>query len=120
MQERRECPRHLCQVDIVYTLSELEATTHRCIGRNICAEGINLILDRELVEDSIISMSFLLPDDRDPVSLSARVIWAQKLDKEKYHAGVEFVNISVSNQAKIIAFVVKNEPFLLFDQDHVV
>lgn len=117
MQDRRDFPRHSCQVEVVYTISDQEYKSERCIGHNICAGGINLISDRELKEDSLLSMSFILPEEKGPVSLLGRVVWAQNLGEGKYHAGVEFESISISDQAKIISFVVKNEPFIFMSDD---
>lgn len=115
MEEKRSYPRHTCQVEVVFTTNDSGLYNCRCIGHNICAGGMNLILDGKLVEDQELSLSFLLPDEKTPFSMNAKVIWSQNLDQDKCHAGIEFENISVTDQTKIISFVVRNEPSIFFD-----
>lgn len=114
MQDRRDFPRHSCQVEVAFSHLHLDLLGQKCIGHNICAGGMNLILDKSLDEGHMLSLSFLLPDEKIPVSTTGRVAWVQDLGDEKYHAGIEFDNITISDQAKIISFVVKNEPFFLY------
>lgn len=116
MEERRGFPRHSFQVEVVFTSQLLGGGHYKCAGHNICAGGINLILDRPLFEDDEISMSFILPEQRNPISLQGRVVWVQNLESEQYHAGIEFLSISVSDQAQIISYVVKHESIQLFTQ----
>lgn len=116
MKDRRGFPRHSFQVEVVFTSQLLSGTHHRCIGHNICAGGINLIVDKLLFEDDEISLSFILPEQRTPISLTGRIVWVQNLELDQYHAGVEFLNISVADQAQIISYVVKHESLLFFNQ----
>ena len=74
---------------------------------NISAGGMCVLMADPMREGTAPTLSFLLPDEPDPVVCKGRITWCRtsKIDPELYEVGLSFVEISEADRERVTKFI---------------
>lgn len=74
---------------------------------NISAGGMCVLMADPMREGTAPTLSFLLPDDPNPVRCRGRITWCRpsRIDPDLYEVGVSFVDIADADRRRIEEFV---------------
>ncbi len=74
---------------------------------NISAGGMCVLMADPMREGTKPTLSFLLPDDLEPVVCTGRITWCKssKIDPELFEVGVVFAEISDADRLRVTQFV---------------
>jgi c-di-GMP-binding flagellar brake protein YcgR len=74
---------------------------------NISAGGMCVLMADPMREGTAPMLSFLLPDEPDPVVCKGRITWCRtsRIDPELYEVGLSFVEISEADRERVMKFV---------------
>jgi len=108
--ERRKFPRLSVAVDIQYKALPEAIAYGTGATANISAVGICLILYEELKPGSVLELNIYLPDDQPIIKGKGRIVWIKPFNvardqKERFDAGVEFIDINESDRKRINNYV---------------
>ncbi len=106
-EERRRYPRAQCDFALQYrNLNKNYSQATGALAKEISASGIKFISNSFLSVFTLLKVELLIESDIHSVSLTARVVWVQKLPyNENFMIGLEFLNIENETRAKIIRYV---------------
>lgn len=112
-EERRKFPRLLLSVGVEYNVInkgvvEPAVTTY---SKNISVGGICIILLERVELNSVLDLTFSMPDCKQTIKAQGEVVWLREFvigvnqTIKGYEAGIEFTNISEEDKNKINEYV---------------
>ncbi len=109
--EKRKFARLNILVDVAYKKQDAVKEEKLTLTKNISKGGICFIGYESLRESDIIDLQIYLPEDKNPVSAMARVVWVKEFligeipKGKRYDVGVEFVQISEEDKTRIDRYI---------------
>ena len=96
-QERRACMRFPVNIPLTYTLAcgtinyAFSAVDDKINGqtKDISAEGLGLLTDRELVPDKSIQICMQMVDNNEKILVTGKVVWSMMIEPGIYRAGIK-------------------------------
>lgn len=113
-EERRKVPR--LNILVTYVLIGEDQKREASITKNISADGLCIISDRELKNDSFVSLEIDLFDEQPALKIKGKIIWNNEIgfgiesEKKDYEVGIEFIEIDDSSRRRISEYVLTHHP----------
>jgi hypothetical protein len=85
--ERRRLPRY----EIALSCDERDLSTNRefrSLTRDICEQGVGIVLNERLPLDSLVEACLEMPDNKEQIYVHGKVVWITKLDEKQFRAGI--------------------------------
>ncbi|MFH0877642.1 MAG: PilZ domain-containing protein [Candidatus Omnitrophota bacterium] len=117
--ERRRNPR-VSATFVEYSLERRAPKKTPTFTENISSNGICLLISNPLSINAVIFLTVYLFDGGDPINVEGKVVWVKESgflhakDRNHYDAGIEFAQISRTDQERIRRYTSK----VLHQADH--
>ncbi len=85
--ERRKLPRYeialCCDETDLFSRREFRSLT-----RDICEQGVGIMLNERLPLDSSVEACLEIPDNQEKIHVHGKVVWITKLEEKQFRAGI--------------------------------
>lgn len=111
--EKRGEPRSN-SVFVEYSLSKENPQKISTLAKNISACGICILIVENIEINTLVFLTIHLPDETTPIYVQGKVVWAKQSSflftkgKAHYEAGIDYIEINTSDQARIIQNIVRS------------
>jgi Tfp pilus assembly protein PilZ len=85
--ERRKLPRY----EIALSCEETDLASRRefhSVTRDICEQGVGIMLDERLPLDTIVEVYLEMPDNQERIQVHGKVVWITKFEEKQFRAGI--------------------------------
>lgn len=92
MTEKRKFKRIPVDLELKYTkiIDDLSGKI-----KNICEQGLMFTAEEKLEKDSFLLINFKIKNKK--FNTYAKVVWAKEIEKNKFDAGIKFIDIECSS-----------------------
>ncbi len=107
MQDHRKFLRVDICTEVEYQILPLNSV-FKSRTKNISRNGLCFLTKDELKVGTLLLLKFYLPDkEKTQIECVGRVIWQKKADNTGYFTGVEFRDLDVEKELKILLFILQ-------------
>ncbi|MFH1848306.1 MAG: PilZ domain-containing protein [Candidatus Omnitrophota bacterium] len=106
-EEKRRFLRLTAPVELEYTLENGDKI-NRAVSKNLSALGISFTSRDKIATDTIMAIKLKVPNLKNPVHMTGKVVWAQALsaeDETTLDIGVEFIQIEEDNKNTFLKYL---------------
>lgn len=104
--ERREYVRCNLETGIQYSLMDEPTIGNNCLSVDICVFGLKIMAREKLEKGTHLRIAFNLPDEQDEIVAKCTVVaWVKQGEKDLFETGIEFLEISDMDKAKISKYI---------------
>ncbi len=104
VEEHREYVRANLSTMIVYQCAG-NPVENRCISVDVSPTGLKVFMKEILENGTLMSLSFMLPDDAESIRAQGKVIWHKVREDQFTEAGIEFTVVDAVSIDKINSYV---------------
>ena len=109
-EERRRFIRFDLDTNVKFKYFDNIDENIRCKSKNLSAEGVCIVTDREMPRDKDVELDISLPGRKRPVRIRGKILWTHKIksaDKKKqdhYEAGIKLYTVDKDDENTLLRY----------------
>lgn len=102
VKERRIFDRLVARLPIRFSESE-QNFSNEVYLRDVSASGAKLVTRERLIPQERINFWVQIPDGKEPLPLSGKVVWAQEAERDVWETGISFEKIRLMDLHRVFS-----------------
>ncbi|MBI4844861.1 MAG: PilZ domain-containing protein [Candidatus Omnitrophica bacterium] len=103
--EHRQYVRANLSTMVSYRLMDGSNAENTCLTVDISPTGLKVFMKSAPEENTLMHMSFTIPDEPEPILAHGKIMWKKFKDERFFEAGIEFTEINDRNIEKISRYI---------------